>query len=529
MLIISHRDEERLGLPEVLDACRCYSPQGRQLKVKRTFYAPADRALLEQELNAIEALIVFLNTYPEDVRCATVTLGRFRNLHGTLLGLKKNRLLEVTELFEIKQALQLFRELSAMEALLCAASVTVTAMPEAEALLDPGDRMTSGFYLYDEYSPRLAELRQRRSIIERQIEQGCVAGVPESLGKGAALFGEICDLPSTRITCEWTAARTREALLATRASLIEEEGREEVIVRARLTNALAAHLETLQTNFSSVAVLDFRLARAVLADHWGAGKPSILDEGDAATLEDLSHPVIEHDLKSRGALFVRQSITLSPGTTVLSGPNMGGKSVALKSLTLALVLIQLGYFPSATASATPLYDFISYSSDHLDTTKRGLSSFGNEIVRIRDDAARARQKRGLVVMDEPCRGTNPEEATALVGALARFYSERQSSFVMATHYHVPHLDGIAHVRIRGIQQEALDVMAADGVPESDRDAIRRIEALMDYRLERVDGNAPVPTDAIRIAGLLGLDRDILELASDLNDKDEAAITEQQTP
>jgi DNA mismatch repair protein MutS2 len=496
MLIISRHDEERLGLPQVLDACRCYSPQGRRLKAKRTFYAPSDRASLTKEFDAIESLIAFLNEHPTDVRRAAVTLGRFRDLLGTLSGLEKRRPLEVTELFEVKQALQLFRELSAMEPLLRAASVDVTAMPEAEALLDPGDRKTIGFYLYDEYSPRLAELRQQRSSIERQME-----------------------------SCE---SSQRESLLAERASLVAEEEREEAVVRTRLTGALAIYLEALKENFSAVGVLDFRLARAVLADQWGAGKPSLLGEGDSATLENMSHPVIEEDLRKRDATFVRQSVSLPPGTTVLSGPNMGGKSVALKSMTLALVLIQLGFYPSATASATPLYDFISYSSDHLDTTQRGLSTFGNEIVRIRDDAARARKGRGLVVMDEPCRGTNPEEATALVGALARFYGKQRGSFVISTHYRVPDGDGIAHVRIRGIQSEALDAMSSDGVPESDRDAIRRIEALMDYRIERVEGGAPVPTDAIRIAELLGLDEDILAFIDDVNGKSGAAKEEERT-
>ncbi len=487
MLIISRRDEERLGLQQVLDACRCYSPQGRQLKAKRTFYKPSDRALLEREFDAIESLIAFLNRHPKDVRRASVTLGRFRDLHGTLSGLEKNRPLEVTELFEIKQALQLFRELSSMEPLLRAASVSVTAMTEAEALLDPGDRKTSGFYLYDEYSPRLAELRKHRSAIERRMESG-----------------EAC---------------AREALLTERASLVAEEEREEVAVRARLTEALTVYLDKLKANFSAVGVLDFRLARAVLADNWGSGKPTLLEEGASAILEDMSHPVVEEDLRKRGAAFVRQSISLPPGTIVLSGPNMGGKSVALKSMTLALVLIQLGYYPPTAASATPLYEFISYSSDHLDTTKRGLSSFGNEIVRIRDDAALARQKRGLVVMDEPCRGTNPEEATALVGALARFYGNQRGSFVISTHYRVPGGDDIAHVRIRGIQSEALDDVASDGLPASDREAVSRIEALMDYRLEHVGGGASVPTDAIRIAELLGLDKEILALIDDVNGRD----------
>ncbi len=494
MLIISYRDEERLGLQQVLDACRCYSPQGRQLKAKRTFYTPADRDLLEKEFESIESIIVFLNDHPQDVRRAAVTLGRFRDLQGTLAGLEKNRLLEVTELFEIKQALRLFRELSVLAPLLRAASVDIIAMPEAESLLDPSDQKTSGFYLYDEYSQHLAELRKRRSSIEREMESG--------------------------------DTRKRELLFEERARIVADEEREEVAVRVRLTDALTVHLEALKANFSAVGVLDFRLARAVLAADWGACKPSLLAEGDSAILENMSHPVVAEDLQKRGAAFVRQTVMLPQGTTVLSGPNMGGKSVALKSLTLALVLIQLGFYPPAVVSATPLYDFISYSSDHLDTTKRGLSSFGNEIVRIRDDAVRARQERGLVVMDEPCRGTNPEEATALVGALARFYGKQRGSFVMSTHYRVPDGEGIAHMRIRGIQSEALAAISADGVPSSDHDAIRRIEALMDYRLEHVDGEAPVPTDAIRIAELLGLDRDILGLLDQFNNESKQAAGQQ---
>jgi DNA mismatch repair protein MutS2 len=216
MLIISRHDEERLGLPQVLDACRCYSPQGRRLKAKRAFYAPSDRSALAREFDAIELLIVFLHEHPTDVRRAAVTLGRFRDLVGTLSGLEKRRPLEVTELFEIKQALQLFRELSAMEPLLHAASVEVTAMPEAEALLDPGDRKTSGFYLYDEYSPRLAELRRRRFSVERQMESG--------------------------------DSSQRESLLAERASLVAEEEREEAVVRARLTDALAAVRKLAESN-----------------------------------------------------------------------------------------------------------------------------------------------------------------------------------------------------------------------------------------------------------------------------------------
>jgi len=206
---------------------------------------------------------------PTEVRRTAVTLGRFRDLRGTLAALEQKRLLEVTELFEIKQALRLFRELSEMESLLRAASVDVIAMPEAEVLLDPGDRKTSGFYLYDEYSPLLEKLRKQRSILERQMDL-------DDSGR-------------------------RESMLSERASLVAEEEREEAAVRAGLTDALAEHLETLKANFSAVGVLDFRLARAVLANDWGSGKPSLIDEGAPALLEDMIHPVVAEELRKRGS------------------------------------------------------------------------------------------------------------------------------------------------------------------------------------------------------------------------------------
>lgn len=503
MLMMSRQDEERLGLPQVLEACGCRSPQGRKLKAERRYYAPSERALLEKEFDAIDRLVAVLRSDPRIIRRAFAALGRFRDLKATLSGLENGRLLEVTEFFEIKQALGLFRELAEMTPLLEKASVVVAPIPRAEALLDPGGRQTSGFYLYDEYSPRLAELRKERALLEKRLEKQ--TGSPE--------------------------ASAREERLAERAALVAAEDAEETAVRARLTDQLQEHLEALRENFRAVGVLDFRLARAVLADEWQAGKPVLLDEGEPARLTRLYHPVMEAYLKERGTAFVRQSITIRRGTTVISGPNMGGKSVALKSVTLALALLHLGYFPPASYAAAPLYDFISYHSDYLDETRRGLSSFGAEVVRMRDDIARSRQAHGLVVMDEPCRGTNPEEATALVGALARFYSALRGSLVCATHYRVPAGEGVAHVRIRGIRPEALATFdpscagdgnvsllsaeqnSGDAAPActSDQLAISRIEALMDYRLEEVDGQSPVPADALRIAEMLGLDREVLAL------------------
>jgi len=135
-------------------------------------------------------------------------------------------------------------------------------------------------------------------------------------------------------------------------------------------------------------------------------------------------------------------------------------------------------------------------------------------------------------MDEPCRGTNPSEATAIVQALCNAYAKSSSTFFIATHYHVKPAPGIRFYQVRGISPEALaelptfretpdktreseDNSAAGfsslltNVLHEDLTRVRRIQNLMDYRLEEIDGIHQTPSGAIKIAELLGVDEALL--------------------
>lgn len=480
MLVMTRQDRERLGLAQVLEACLCYSPQGRQLKAAGQYFAPGDRAGLEEELAALEGLQDQVCHHRAHVLEVQSLLGHLRDLRGTMEGLRKGRTLDLTELFEIKEACRFIRKLANFKALTARAGVRIQSVPQVEALLDPAGQGTSGFSLYDDYSSRLAALRKERAGLEREMEE---AKGPQRL-----------------------------ALLARRSELVAGEEEEEALVRQDLSQKLRPHGEALEQNLKEAGRLDFRLAKAVLAQAWGAGRPDILDAGETAILEGFFHPLVEVQLQARGGDYERQTITLEAGTTVLSGPNMGGKSVSLKAMTLSVLLIHLGYFPPASYAAIPLFDFVSYSSDHFDTTRKGLSSFASEMVRLRDDLALSKAQRGLVVVDEPCRGTNPREASALIGALARCYARKPGVFVLATHYPTPVGPGIRHIRIKGMMEEALQgVMGSEKKSLTDEEAIRRIESLMDYSLEAVDGKTVPQEGAVRIAAWLGMDEELLTL------------------
>lgn len=508
MLISSETEMRQLGLYPLLETCLCQSPQGLAEKRRMRFFRPDEKNELEREFEILGRLRTFLKDESATVSEAIGLLARFRNVSGTLKRLEREQTLDETEFFEVKRCLSLIARLASLKGLAETADVTLTPLPEAEALLNPGGENPLGFYVYSLYSEKLAEIRSEKKRLERLITQ--------------------------------SEGEERAKLLAERAVQVTEEKAETREQLIRLSRELASFQEQLVRNLEQVGRLDFLLARARLADSWNASLPVLLEEGAGSELEGVIHPEVEGRLSGVGRAYTPQSIRILPGATVISGANMGGKSVALQSFLLTLLLTQLGYCPPCTSVKTELYRFFAFTSDHPGEASLGLSSFGMEAAEIREHLRLATCLRGLVVMDEPCRGTNPREATAITTALCRLYVKSPSSLLIATHYRIPQSEGIRYYQIRGIREEQLCVVDEPADPvckasspeellnsvkdalrpaynqtdqgnimkeEKDLEAVRTIREQMDYRLTEVDGTAPIPAGAIRIAEWMGIDEE----------------------
>ena len=297
-----------------------------------------------------------------------------------------------------------------------------------------------------------------------------------------------------------------------------------------LGSKLLTWLPEMQHNAEVCGLLDFRLAKADLAMRWNASLPTLVDDDQPTIIQNTRLPQLAENLELQGLEFTPISIELRDGTTVLSGANMGGKSVALKAVFLAILMTQLGYFPVCERLETPLYDFLAFESSHEGDMFRGLSSFGLEAIKIRDHYRRSIKERGLIIMDEPCRGTNPAEASAIVQALCQTYGKTTNRFFIATHYPVIPEKGIRFYQVRGIRSEALKEIPAYHVKNQsdfenydknestaltkqdqreDIARVRKIQKLMDYRLEEISGTHTVASSAIKIAELLGVDETLI--------------------
>lgn len=480
-IYLNSADAKMMGFHEILAQCRCRSPQGNRLKANRHFYTRADQESLQEEFSAIADLMILLEESPRQAAEAQRVLSQFRELRSTLQGLENQRLLDETEFFELKRALLHFRQIADLEPLTRAARVRVSVLDEAQQLLDPAGTGAQGFHIYSAYSEQLSRIRKRKREIEARLE------------------------------CS-SEEEDRYELLKQRNLFNAEEDAEEERIRKELGIRLLKWLPELRADFEACAVLDFRLAKAELARQWRANKPQIVGPEAPAEICDAWQPLVQETLEKTGAVFTAQTIRLERGATILTGANMGGKSVALQTCFLAIAMAQLGYFPPCKALKTPLYDFLSFSTGESGDFKLGLSAFGMEALRIRDDYRRSQTRSGLVIMDEPCRGTNPREATAIIQALCQAYSRSKASLLIATHYKVVPAKGLRFYRLKGIR--ALDELPASSGME-DQELIRLIQELMDFQIVEIVGQEDRPSAAIQVAQLLGMDAELIQTMQNL--------------
>jgi DNA mismatch repair protein MutS len=151
--------------------------------------------------------------------------------------------------------------------------------------------------------------------------------------------------------------------------------------------------------------------------------------GNGLVIDDFYHPLLKYP--------VRNSMVIKDAVTLITGPNMSGKSTLLKSVGLCVYLAHLGLGVPAMRCELPFFDVISIAIHLDDDLRSGYSHFMKEIQTLKQVVVAARQgKRCFAIFDELFRGTNIEDAlaisTATILGLTAFSG---SFFLISTHLH----------------------------------------------------------------------------------------------
>lgn len=191
---------------------------------------------------------------------------------------------------------------------------------------------------------------------------------------------------------------------------------------------------------------DLDCVRPVFADAAEANDGELTSEGvselgrdggaSAMALELLAarHPMLELHLRESGGSVVPLTLSLGEGQRqiIVSGPNTGGKTVALKTAGLLAIMAQAGVPVPATRARLPLFTAIYADIGDAQSIEQNLSTFSAHVVNI-NRIARLANERSLVLLDELGSATDPEEGAALAVAVAEHFLQRDAWSLITTH------------------------------------------------------------------------------------------------
>ncbi len=283
----------------------------------------------------------------------------------------------------------------------------------------------------------------------------------------------------------------------------------ELRVRRELSEEIAKYTRLLKRNIHGLGNIDLFIAKAELADRMNAVRPEIVDE-HIISIVDGVYPKIVENLVRDGLEFTPISIDLQEGVTCITGANMGGKTISLKIVGLLSIMAQWGLFVPAKKMVYGLNQFVRTSIGDFQSTTSGLSTFGGEIANV-TYAMEMADNRGLILIDELARGTNPQEGFAISYAIADYLQNKESITLLTTHFdEVTRLDGIRHLQVMGLNKVDLEE-----IKKTEKEPLAKINQLMDYRLQEVSQFREVPKDAIHIAHMMGLPEEITKKAEEI--------------
>jgi DNA mismatch repair protein MutS2 len=381
-----------------------------------------------------------------------------------------------------------------------------------QSLVRGAERLVRGSALTDALADRYWTEREGRVVLpvrsssfSRVGGSGTVTGIIHGASTtGHTLFVEPPELVDDN-------NRLREAQMAARA--------EERRVLAELSASVGAAAEALARGLVAVERLDRIRARLRLGEELAAHRPRIVDPaaGGGLDLPAARHPL----MVLAGTVVVPNHLRVPLGGALLvSGPNAGGKTVALKTLGTCVLMAQAGLrLPTAAPARLPLFRAVITDVGDDQSIAANLSTFSAHIGHVIEALRSASEDPAgtLVLLDEVAVGTDPEQGAALAEAILRRLTGRGATVVATTHYErlkllatersVPAATGSAS------DSDAASGSASPSAPPSSSGKF--VNAAVGFDLARLRPTfelrlgVPGSSSAIAVARRLGVDEEVL--------------------
>lgn len=464
--------EQFKGLRYMIDNLNIQSGIARRYLYNSEFMTNAVE--IENGLNKISQTLHLTRNIENEVVISEIKqkLSQIRDIRGTIKNIQHKMVLDDVQLFEIK-----YFGLLCMDIKHCIRQLNITYinLPELDsivAILDPEQQLLPTFYIYNAYSEELADLRIHLKEAQNKFKN---TAAPND-----------------------TLSQNVENLY--QKSVIIEDS-----IRKNLSDKLLHHNKDLENALQAVAELDILIAKAEQAVRMGLCQPRIVQE--TSSYKALFYPRLKERLEEESKVYQAVDITLDKSPCLITGANMTGKTVLLKSIALAQALMQFGFFVPAAQADIAIVEQILICMEDKQSELSGLSSFAAEMININSIIEHVHnQKNVLVLIDELARTTNPYEGRAIVRAMLDILQEHHTRSLITTHYGIT--TSCRKLRVKGFIQEKI----------KDTLTIHNMHDFIDYSLvEETENEAPM--EALRVASALGVDKSLIEKAKEFISKE----------
>jgi DNA mismatch repair protein MutS2 len=326
--------------------------------------------------------------------------------------------------------------------------------------------------LEDRASPELARIR-REIEKQRRVIQESLRGYLRRLAEGGAVQDELVTIRGERFVIPIKIEQKRRVQGVVHGAsssgqtvfvepletieqnnelvrLLDEEQAEIHRILLEMTRRIGEQAAAILASAKVLGELELQFAKARFAEEYNCvavqlsgdqqkpsgdarlGRPA---SGASLLLHNARHPLLERNLKLKGAAVVPISVELEGQRRqlVITGPNTGGKTVTLKTVGLLALMAQSGIPVPADRAEMPVFDAVLADIGDYQSIEQNLSTFSAHVTNI-DFISRTATAQSLVLLDELGSATDPEEGAALAVAIAGYFGRIGCMTVISTHH-----------------------------------------------------------------------------------------------
>ncbi len=324
--------------------------------------------------------------------------------------------------------------------------------------------------LDDRASPELARIRREIERQKRQIQESLRAYL-RRLAEGGAVQDELITIRGERFVIPVKIEQKRRVQGVVHGAsssgqtvfvepletieqnnelvrMLEEEQAEIHRILLEMTARIREQAAAILAATAVLAELELQFAKARFAADYDCTMPSLVGgrlslagpqrqttNDQRLILRNARHPVLERTLKAHGASIVPITVEIEPPNhqLVISGPNTGGKTVALKTIGLLVLMAQSGIPIPAERAELPVFDSVLADIGDYQSIEQNLSTFSAHVTNI-DFISRTATPESLVLLDELGSATDPAEGAALAVAIAEHFRQVGAIGIISTHH-----------------------------------------------------------------------------------------------